>query len=343
MVSTCALCYNNSKNNKNVSFHCFPKDVSKKTKWLKALNLTSVSNWSKICSYHFSANDFRFSNKRNVLQSTAVPTSNYKRIEEEHSYVNKRKLFKSNPTNIRLGGGKARKIITDPIVDKAVNFIRPNTELFHRDSDDNFKGISNQMTTDPNDFDDDIVDNFAINEKVPIISDTKEEIVTIDDWSQSNPAMLKTPISAVLRQPQLSTQIIPFTSSFSLYTETLEDMQPAAATTPNQMKTMIIVTPQKGNKNDVSGRKPSLTTSASNILLKANVSTLHATNMDVREEHKLQMKILKLQEQQEVEKLKQETIKTEMLKVQFQCETGVEWDIFDATLSSEHRSESFFR
>jgi len=42
--------------------------------WLNALDLSSISNWNKICSEHFSANGFIFSNGCNILQSTAVPT-----------------------------------------------------------------------------------------------------------------------------------------------------------------------------------------------------------------------------------------------------------------------------
>lgn len=42
--------------------------------WLKALNLISTTNCNKVCSKHFSANDFLFSSDRNTLQSNAVPT-----------------------------------------------------------------------------------------------------------------------------------------------------------------------------------------------------------------------------------------------------------------------------
>ncbi|CAI6365307.1 unnamed protein product [Macrosiphum euphorbiae] len=59
--------------------------------WLNALNLTSISNWKKVCSAHFRANDFIFSNDRNILRSTAVPTSNFKLLEE-HSYADNESL-----------------------------------------------------------------------------------------------------------------------------------------------------------------------------------------------------------------------------------------------------------
>ncbi|KAL5237530.1 hypothetical protein ACI65C_004940 [Semiaphis heraclei] len=64
----------------------FPKDIYKRTVWLNELNLTSVPNWKKVCSEHFSPNDFIFSNNRNIFQTTAVPTR-YSKLMEEHSYA----------------------------------------------------------------------------------------------------------------------------------------------------------------------------------------------------------------------------------------------------------------
>ncbi|KAF0704200.1 THAP-type domain-containing protein, partial [Aphis craccivora] len=66
----------------------FPKNLSKRTAWLNALNLKSIPNWKKVCSAHFSANNFIFSYDRNILRTTAVPTRNSKLIEE-HSYAKK--------------------------------------------------------------------------------------------------------------------------------------------------------------------------------------------------------------------------------------------------------------
>ncbi|XP_060866491.1 uncharacterized protein LOC132942189 isoform X2 [Metopolophium dirhodum] len=91
MVQICCVCYNTRNNNNNVSFHSFPKDISKRTMWLNALNLTSISNWKKVCSAHFSANDFIFSNNRNILRSTAVPTRF--KLLEEHSYADNVSIY----------------------------------------------------------------------------------------------------------------------------------------------------------------------------------------------------------------------------------------------------------
>ncbi|VVC34544.1 Hypothetical protein CINCED_3A013892 [Cinara cedri] len=89
-----------------------------------------------------------------------VQQDSYKLIEEE-SYTDKHELSTSFPTYITLGGGKSIQIITDPIVDEEVGLIRPHIHPFH----DNFKDILNQITTDTNNFDDNIVKKFTINEK----------------------------------------------------------------------------------------------------------------------------------------------------------------------------------
>jgi len=65
----------------------------------------------------------------------------------------------------------------------------------------------------------------------------------------------------------------------------------------------------------VSPRRPVLTTSASETLLKTKILSLNSVSADAREEHKLQMQILQLKKQQEEGKLVQEKIKTELLKL----------------------------
>ncbi|CAI6365430.1 unnamed protein product [Macrosiphum euphorbiae] len=76
-------------------------------------------------------------------------------------------------------------------------------------------------------------------------------------------------------------------------------------------------------------RRPALTTTLqSETFLEAKKLSLDASSRDAGEEHKLQMKILRLRVEQEAEKLKQEKMKTEILKLQFQRESGTEW-VFD--------------
>jgi len=69
------------------------------------------------------------------------------------------------------------------------------------------------------------------------------------------------------------------------------------------------------------------TTLASEKFLETKKWYLQASR-DAGEEHKLLMQISRLRVQLEIEKLKQENIMTELLKLQIQCESGTEW-VFD--------------
>ena len=77
-------------------------------------------------------------------------------------------------------------------------------------------------------------------------------------------------------------------------------------------------------KKVMARRRPVLNTSASNTLLETKIASLNEVNLGAREEHKLQMKILKLKKKEQ-EKLKQEEMRSELLKIQFERETGVKW------------------
>lgn len=142
-----------------------------------------------------------------------------------------------------------------------------------------------------------------------------------------NPAMMKTQISAALRQPPKASLPIPSTSKLSTYDNTSGDIQPTAVLTPPN---------DVDGKKGVSRRRPVLnTTLASETFLEAKKLSLDAMSRDAGEEHKVQMKILKLKLLQEEEKLKQEKMKTEILKLQIQRETGTPW-IFDSNNETDN-------
>jgi len=145
--------------------------------------------------------------------------------------------------------------------------------------------------------------------KLQVINDFGENDITNNDWSQYNPTMLKSPLSAALRQPTSTS-----TSNYLADSKKIEDLKHTAPASPNNLKSLLI----NIDKKDASRRRPILKTSASETLLEARIASFNAASMDAREEHKIQMEILK-------EKLKQEKIKTELLKLQMQQETGIEW------------------
>lgn len=77
-----------------------------------------------------------------------------------------------------------------------------------------------------------------------------------------------------------------------------------------------------------------MVSSTANIILEkeAKLTSLSSASLDAREEHILQMEILNIQKNEEEEKLKQEKMKTALLKLQFELETGVEWKFSDKNI-----------
>jgi len=64
------------------------------------------------------------------------------------------------------------------------------------------------------------------------------------------------------------------------------------------------------------------------------MSTLSSPTAEASDEHRLQMTILSLRLKQEVEKLKREKLKTELLQYQLERKTGITWE-FDSNEDSE--------
>lgn len=125
------------------------------------------------------------------------------------------------------------------------------------------------------------------------------DILLQNHWSQYNPSMMKTQISAALCNTSQESRPIPFISKI-----------PPDVDMPEDIRTIAASSPYVEDKKGASRRRSALTTtSASETFLEAKILCLDVSRMDAEEEHKLQMKILN-------EKLKQEKIKTELLKLQ---------------------------
>ncbi|KAL4083231.1 hypothetical protein QTP88_028561 [Uroleucon formosanum] len=74
MVHRCILCYSASNIHKDVSFHQFPKDETRRSIWIDALSIKEVvMDWHRICSLHFSLDHFTFSNEEKILKLDAIP------------------------------------------------------------------------------------------------------------------------------------------------------------------------------------------------------------------------------------------------------------------------------
>ncbi|XP_076842458.1 uncharacterized protein LOC143487035 [Brachyhypopomus gauderio] len=70
------LCSVSSRYNSVVSFHSFPMDEKVKTKWLENIRRDNfqVTKHTKICSVHFTGDDFVEGSQRRRLKGSAIPT-----------------------------------------------------------------------------------------------------------------------------------------------------------------------------------------------------------------------------------------------------------------------------
>ncbi|XP_022160134.1 uncharacterized protein LOC111026371 isoform X2 [Myzus persicae] len=73
MVHTCRICSLSSNDNKDLSFHRFPKNLEKRQKWASALGVQQIGDWHYVCGNHFNRDSYIFSNTRNILKSNAIP------------------------------------------------------------------------------------------------------------------------------------------------------------------------------------------------------------------------------------------------------------------------------
>lgn len=272
-------------------------------------------------------NDYIPSDKKNSYTTEPIPTTNGTQLlaEPPTRFLSTSRTANTNavvpniPTYIP-GGEKAKKIVADPIVDIAVRLIWPHVKHFHNIHEDNYEEIRSNNTTNTNVYEDIIVNHVVLSPEAINNDFEKDDILLQNNWSQYKPAMMKTQISVVLHQPPQTSLPIPSTSEIPPYAYMSKNVQRTAATIPPKAVE---------GKKSVSQRRPVMTTIlALEKCLEAKKLSLEASR-DAGEEPKLLMKILRLRVQQEVEKLKQENIKTNLLKFQIQRESGTEWAFED--------------
>lgn len=188
----------------------------------------------------------------------------------------------------------------------------------------NFRPITDKSLSAP--ITDELEENNDIEKDEEIFMKKKQSSMTTEhDWSQYSPAMLKAPMSAALCQPsQPFSKPLPYESSLSPNTSTPVELQSPVAASPKVQ--------QKSTSDSKSRRRPVLTSSASQTLLETKIASLNTVSVNASKEHELEMEILLLKKKQEElklnqeeEKLKQEVMKTELLKIQIEKETGVKW------------------
>lgn len=98
-----------NKNNKTIAFHIFPKDIEKKKKWLKALNLENYNppKTGAVCSEHFKEYDYNLEHTLRKLKREAVPY-----LIEEEITKNKNKNTNIDNTKSMIQYNDIKKIIS---------------------------------------------------------------------------------------------------------------------------------------------------------------------------------------------------------------------------------------
>lgn len=197
----------------------------------------------------------------------------------------------------------------------------------------NFRPITDKSLSAP--ITDELEEYNDIEKDEEIFMKKKQSSMTTEhDWSQYSPAMLKAPMSAALCQPlQPFSKPLPYESSLSPNTSTPVELQsPVAASPKVQQKSTSDSKKTRSPEDPKSQRRPVLTSSASQTLLETKIASLNTVSVNASKEHELEMEILLLKKKQEElklnqeeEKLKQEVMKTELLKIQIEKETGVKW------------------
>lgn len=132
-------------------------------------------------------------------------------------------------------------------------------------------------------------------------NETSDHGETLDDWSKYQPSMLQKPTSSPLRANNDETIIIEFTDGDG---ETYTDKKSISQSIPSSIKMP-------------SRRRPVLQ-EKQNVLVKSRLKTLEIANEQATEEHAIKIRILLLQEQQEIEKLEQEQLRTKILRQEFE-------------------------
>ena len=72
------FCHNTKGGSSGIQWYCFPKNYDAiRELWLKACGKSEIGKHMKVCSSHFSENDYEEHNqKRRILKVEAVPKGN---------------------------------------------------------------------------------------------------------------------------------------------------------------------------------------------------------------------------------------------------------------------------
>lgn len=140
--------------------------------------------------------------------------------------------------------------------------------------------------------------------------------------------MLKSPLTPALRTQNYNFDVGSEFITEEVVDEKLDILEPSPISKSK-------VTHQTGRTvgTDSSRRRPVLRRPQAEALVEAKWATLTSATQEAAKEHKISLQILELQREQEkikldveIEKLSQEKLKTELLKIELDKNTGVTWE-----------------
>ena len=93
--NTCIVCRSTKVRDSSVSFHRFPKERSRRQRWIEALDLTSIAikDYHRVCSRHFVDADASRDPQLNIGRHFASPK---KQATDRNRRANRRESIRSN-------------------------------------------------------------------------------------------------------------------------------------------------------------------------------------------------------------------------------------------------------
>ncbi|XP_048489441.1 myb/SANT-like DNA-binding domain-containing protein 3 [Plutella xylostella] len=229
-----------------------------------------------------------------------------------------------NQNHIKTGGGPHVKIEDDPIIDRVVGIIKPQVQgfvnIFDSDGSEVLASHPSQsqeshvaMASPSSSLEEDnLAASSSLATRYPLqdvsllhTGSTNQKI----NWTHYTTKMIRNKKNPALR--------------LSLEQNSNHDNDELSLTvplTPNPLASPppVIVTPARPSTSTqaTSRRRPVLKLSQTESLAKQRIQTLLNANEQAKEQHEATMRILKIQEEQEMYKLEQEKLRVELLKAE---------------------------
>ncbi|XP_046401052.1 uncharacterized protein LOC124167223 [Ischnura elegans] len=211
---------------------------------------------------------------------------------------------------IKTGGGPSKKIKTDPILDRVLGILGSSAggleNRFDGDSEENHGGA-----VEPDDGDE--MEAFVLDERA-IIVDGSIEATPEQDWGNYTPLMLKSHINPVLRPSASADEAdqMPSIAAESAPQRSASGEKPSTSQTPSWSRRRRPHI-EKDGLTSVHKRKAEALT-VTTTLSKEEHQWQHELHLIKVEQEKVKLELEKIKLEREIEQLKQDKIRTDLLR-----------------------------